>query len=138
MNKQEKILRFLQLMYSESYINQQVQTLELSFALLGGARPSETAVISELKQNSTKMLEALYQKYLPVYDRLYSEEHIDSLYEFYSSEACKFDLKVQSQLILELRSAEIAWLNEIANRVAYTDVVSTPINLDSVKLKNLN
>ena len=94
MNKQEKILRFLQLMYSESYVNQQVQNLELSFALLGGARPSEIAVINELKQNITKMLEGLHQKYLPVYDRLYSEEYIDSLYEFYSSEACKFDLKI--------------------------------------------
>ena len=36
MNKHEKILRFLQLMYSESYVNQQIQNLELSFTLLGG------------------------------------------------------------------------------------------------------
>ena len=138
MNKQEKILKFLQLMYSESYVKQQIQTLELSFALLGGARPSETMVINELKQNMAKMLEELHQKYLPVYDRLYSEEHIDSLYEFYSSEACKFDLKIQEQLVLELRSAEIAWLDEIADRVAKTITVPTSVDFNSVKLKNLN
>lgn len=142
MNKQEKILRFLQLMYSETYVKQQIQALELSFALLGGARPIEIAVLNELKQNMTKMLEELHQKYLPVYDRLYSEEHIDSLYEFYSSEACKFDLKIQEQLVLELRSAEIAWLDEISNRVAQTTVVpvslvaDNPINLKVSKILN--
>lgn len=138
MNKQEKILKFLQLMYSESYVKQQIQTLELSFALLGGARPSETMVVNELKQNMAKMLEELHQKYLPVYDRLYSEDHIDALYEFYSSEACGFDLKVQAQLMLELRSAEIAWLDEIADRVAKTTTVPTSVDFNSVKLKNLN
>lgn len=138
MNKQEKILKFLQLMYSESYVKQQIQTLELSFALLGGARPSETMVINELKQNMAKMLEELHQKYLPVYDRLYSENHIDALYEFYSSEACGFDLKIQAQLMLELRSAEIAWLDEIADRVAKTTTVPTSVDFNSVKLKNLN
>lgn len=139
MNKQEKILRFLQLMYSESYVNQQIQTLELSLTLLGGARPSEIAVLNELKQNGTKMLENLHQKYLPVYDRLCSEEHIDTLYEFYSSETYKFDLKVQTQLALELRSAEIAWLDEIANRVTETSgVITTSSDTNYVKLKNLN
>ncbi len=139
MNKQEKILKFLQLMYSESYVNQQIQTLELSFALLGGARPSETALLNELKQNSTKMLESLHQKYLPVYDRLYSEDYIDAIYEFYSSEACKFDLKIQNQLVLELRSAEIAWLDEIAARVEKTmGIITTSSDTDYVKLKNLN
>ena len=138
MNKQEKILRFLQLMYTENYIAEQIQMLELSFALLGGALPSETAVVNEWKQNSTKMLEDLHQKYLPVYDRLYSGEYIDSLYEFYSSEACGFDIKIQNQLALELRSAEIAWQNEIANRAKQTAVISTSVDVDYIKLKNLN
>ena len=100
MNKQEKILRFLQLMYTENYIAEQIQMLELSFALLGGALPSETAVVNEWKQNSTKMLEDLHQKYLPVYDRLYSEEYIDSLYEFYSSERVDSILKFKINLLL--------------------------------------
>lgn len=125
-------------MYTENYIAQQIQMLELSFTLLGGALPSETAVINEWKQNPAKMLEDLHQKYLPVYDRLYSEEHIDSLYEFYSSEACGFDIKIQNQLALELDSAKIAWLDEIANRAKQTAVISTSADVDYIKLKNLN
>jgi len=113
MNKQEKILRFLQLMYSEGYLKNQIQKIELSFKLMGGMKPSEEILFNKLKEDSSNMLNLLHQKYLQVYDRFYSENQIDVLYEFYSSETYKYDTEVQKRLGLELSSAEIAWLDEI-------------------------
>lgn len=133
MTKQEKILKFLQKMYDQNFLNEKISLMENSYKYIGGIRETERVLLEELKKNSSHYLQILHEKYLPVYDRLYSEEHIDKMYEYYSSKTHEFDMTIQTQLSLELMSAEISWINTAANDMFLTTGKNIMANIPDSK-----